>query len=182
MTRDARGFTLLELMVSLSFVAVAVLAVLPNLREMMARNRVTSAARSIQTTLQTARMRAINERRDYVVLFENAGWNLFQDADRDGVKDSAEPWIQAAPAPLPAQVRFMMPPVTNGGNPSDVPQLPTSGCRCARYQSNGTVVVTGDTSTLAIALGDKKYYRQLQLTVGGAVKMQQWNARLAQWQ
>src|SRR5258708_6158827 len=92
-TRSARGFTLIELCVSLTIASIAVLTVLPNIARMTTRSRVIETSRQVAAALQLARMRAINERVPYAVSFSSTGFNLYQDTNGNQVRDTSEPWL-----------------------------------------------------------------------------------------
>jgi prepilin-type N-terminal cleavage/methylation domain-containing protein len=167
-----RGFTLIELGVVVMIVGAGLLAALPNLKSTASRNRVTDATRRIESALQLARMKAINEGKDHVVQFSPGGWNIFVDNDKDGVRDSDDRWLYAAPIRLPPQVRYAVPTGPYAGE--QPPQLQITGCQCARWQSNGTLRVSASTTTMTAALQSGSDYRRLSLSVAGAMKFQRW--------
>jgi len=56
------GFTLVELMITVAVIAIVAAIAMPNLTELMRRNRLTSAANEMVALLQTARTAAISNR------------------------------------------------------------------------------------------------------------------------
>jgi type IV fimbrial biogenesis protein FimT len=83
MRRHARGFSLLELMVVITVIAILVGLAVPSYRSWMANTRVRSAAESIQNGLRTARNEAAQ--RGTNVRFEitstDSAWQVCQLAD-----------------------------------------------------------------------------------------------------
>lgn len=102
-TRAAsRGFTLIELMVSLAVMGIVVGLAVPGFQAVVNGNRLSAAANELVASLQTARMEAIRRSRRVVVCSSanaNAGadatcasanvdgWITFVDTNSDGVFD-----------------------------------------------------------------------------------------------
>ncbi|MFC5569446.1 GspH/FimT family pseudopilin [Lysobacter yangpyeongensis] len=105
-----RGFTLIELMVTLAVVAILAAAATPAMQSLVNGNRLRSAANETVASLQSARLEAIRVNRRTVACLSvdpNAaipscaaagatGWIVFQDADRDGQYDVAERLVRRA--------------------------------------------------------------------------------------
>lgn len=70
--RSSRGFTIIELMITLVIVAVLLAVVVPSFTDLMARRRLEGAATELSTDLQYARTEAISRQRD-VALVTAAG-------------------------------------------------------------------------------------------------------------
>jgi len=100
MTRTGQGFTLIELMVTVSVAAVLLAVGVPSFQTTVKNNRLTAAANSLVGALNLARSEAI--KRGVFVTFckrngggtdcdnsasWNDGWIVFSDLDRDGVFD-----------------------------------------------------------------------------------------------
>ncbi len=86
---NQKGFTLLELIVVVAVIAVASGILLPVYFTMKPTIRVNGAARQIQGDLMWAKMRAVSENNDYVIIFGSAGQDLSNDTyyiydDNDG--------------------------------------------------------------------------------------------------
>ena len=67
MNRPAKGFTLIELMVTLAVLAILAAVGIPSFQRLAAENRVSSQANSTQAALQFARAEALKRRCDVVV-------------------------------------------------------------------------------------------------------------------
>lgn len=65
--RSARGFTLIELMVTLAVLAILATVGIPAFQQLAAENRVSSQANATQAALQFARSEALKRRCDVVV-------------------------------------------------------------------------------------------------------------------
>lgn len=91
-----RGFTLIELMVTISLLAILAAIAAANLSSFFVRNRVAGASNDLFTTLSLARgeatmrgmpvtlRRLSSTSRDW-----SAGWELFVDVNGDGVRDTS---------------------------------------------------------------------------------------------
>jgi len=99
-----RGFTLIELMVTISVAAILLGIAVPSYNHLMQSNRASTTANRLLSTLMLARSEAIQRNQRVVVCIVQAGsdacdtsstaWEsgmmVFADADNDGVRDSAE--------------------------------------------------------------------------------------------
>lgn len=81
-----RGFTLIELMVVVSIIAVTAAITVPNMIGWLPNYRLSSGARTVLTALQNARMRAIKENRTVAIQFDVGGrtYFLFSDDGNSG--------------------------------------------------------------------------------------------------
>lgn len=102
MARTARGFTLLELMITLAVLAIALGVGAPAMGALLEHTRATRTLHLATSALATARMEAIRRNRPVSVWPSadghrcradpvwSAGWIIFVDADRTGQPGSAE--------------------------------------------------------------------------------------------
>ena len=105
------GFTLIELMVTLTVVGILVGAAVPNMRDFMRNNRLTGGVNDLLHSLQVARTEAIKRQSGNVVVCGTAaptvadaaltcdyttfnGWFVFQDTDGNWQHSAAEPVIE----------------------------------------------------------------------------------------
>jgi type IV fimbrial biogenesis protein FimT len=72
--RGARGFTLIELMVTLAVAGVLMMIAIPSFKKITLSNRLTTAANDLVDSLNTARMEAI-KRNDYAQFCSNVAAN-----------------------------------------------------------------------------------------------------------
>lgn len=72
----ARGFTIVELMISVAIAGLLTLMSVPTFMGMLAAVRVNAAARDLATEIQWARMRAVTKRTDYRVQFDTTDHTL----------------------------------------------------------------------------------------------------------
>lgn len=113
MKQRVRGFTLIELMVSIGILAILIAVAIPSFTSIMVNYRLTSIANTFVANAQLARSEAI-KRNGRVTMCKSAdgatcvltggweqGWILFQDVDNNAVRGSAEDIIHTESA-LPA--------------------------------------------------------------------------------
>lgn len=114
MKQRVRGFTLIELMVSIGILAILTAVAIPSFTSIMINYRLTSIANTFVASAQLARSEAI-KRNGRVTMCKSAdgatcvltggweqGWILFPDVDNNAVRGSAEDIIHTERA-LPAK-------------------------------------------------------------------------------
>ncbi|MDX1799910.1 MAG: GspH/FimT family pseudopilin [Marinobacter sp.] len=101
------GFTIIELMVTFSVLAIIATFAVPSFRDVIISNSVASDRDELFVTLNFARSEAVKRGRAVTVcksangsscdnsLDWTAGWLVFQDDNRDGAKAGTEPAIRA---------------------------------------------------------------------------------------
>lgn len=108
-TRSTRGFTLIELMVTISVAGILLAIAVPSLRTFLQNNRLTSAANDVLRSFQIARSEAI-KRQQHVIVCASAnptvatpacssngtfsGWIVFQDTNNNWAVDTGEPILE----------------------------------------------------------------------------------------
>ena len=101
-TRTQLGFTLIELMVTVSIVAILATVAAPNFRTFVLNNRISSTSQELLRTLQSARGEATKRQKNIVVCLATSldttpscvtnsttptGWILFEDGNSNWVYD-----------------------------------------------------------------------------------------------
>lgn len=86
-----RGFTLLELIITIS-IAVIIMAILaPQLQKMMIRNRLNGAARQVVNDLMSSRMNASSQNNRFRVIFlDNHRYMIHDDDNNNNTIDTGE--------------------------------------------------------------------------------------------
>jgi len=132
--RKNTGFTLLELMATLAIAAVLVAVALPNYREMVKNNCMTTGNNALVASLQQARSEAVKRSTNVTVSASNAGdttnewgtgWAITLDEDRDGdgVMDTGEDYNGNGALDAAALVRT----VTLGCEATTIDEIAPSG-------------------------------------------------------
>ncbi|MGB6097447.1 MAG: GspH/FimT family pseudopilin [Comamonas thiooxydans] len=118
----SRGFTAIELMVTVAILAVLAGLAAPSFNPIIERWRVRQASEELQSTFYFARSEAIKRGGNVTILRSDdgggctevgtdtslwsCGWIVFADLDNDGAQDSGEDTLQTAPAPNKVSVQF----------------------------------------------------------------------------
>jgi len=101
----ASGFTLIELIVTITVAAILLTLAIPSFESVINSNRLTAAANEMMASLQTARMESIRRGRHTVLCLSDKpeelmpkcdaatnarGWAVFRDDNKDGSAESAD--------------------------------------------------------------------------------------------
>ena len=102
--RHITGFTLLELMVTVSIAAILLALALPSFQSSMRSNRVATATNELLASLALARSEAVRNTRGAGVCASadgascgidwNSGWLVWTDANGTGAVDAGEPVVR----------------------------------------------------------------------------------------
>ncbi len=103
-----KGFTLIELMVTVAIVAILVVVGIPNLRDAMIRSRLSGQIQEFYGTLSLARSEAI-KRGAFITICKSSngtgctgnwsdGWIVFVDPNANGAVDGGETILRVFPA------------------------------------------------------------------------------------
>jgi type IV fimbrial biogenesis protein FimT len=102
---NARGFTLIELMVTLALVAILMAVAVPSLTTFQRNAQLTSFSNTMLASINAARGEAMKRGRSAVVVPINgtdwsSGWIVFVDVNRNQVYDAtSDPMVLTQPAP-----------------------------------------------------------------------------------
>ncbi|MFN3732856.1 GspH/FimT family pseudopilin [Comamonas testosteroni] len=118
----SKGFTAIELMVTVAVLAILAGIAAPSFNPIIERWRVRQISEELQSTLYFARSEAIKRGGNVTILRSDdgggctavgtdtslwsCGWIVFADLDNDGELDSGEDTLQTAPAPNKVSVQF----------------------------------------------------------------------------
>ncbi|KAF1713067.1 GspH/FimT family pseudopilin [Pseudoxanthomonas sacheonensis] len=116
-SRQLRGFTLIELMVTISVIAILIAIGMPSFISVINSNRLTAQSNEVVAALQLARVEAVRQNRRAIVCGSsngstcsastawNTGWITFLDMDSNGSPAAAEV-IRVNTVKAPLQVRM----------------------------------------------------------------------------
>lgn len=134
-SKVAKGFTLIELIVTMAVLAILVALAAPSFTSVINGNRLTGNANELMTTLQSARMEAVRRNARVVICRNDApdtaqtcntaagawlGWMSFVDdgsgggTARDGVRNGTETVMTSGTFNAPSQLQAS--PAISGGN------------------------------------------------------------------
>ena len=99
--RKKSGFTLFELLTVIAIIAIIAAIAIPNFIAWLPKYRLGSAARSLLSAMQFARLMAVKENANVLVNFDpgNNNYRVFTDYDKDNDQDAAEPTIRKGKMP-----------------------------------------------------------------------------------
>ena len=119
--RGAAGFTLIELMVTISLIVVVMALAAPSFTAYQRNAELTSVANTLLSSLTAARAEAMKRGRNVTVVPADgshwtSGWIVFVDEDASGTKASTETTLSSEPAPasaitiatVPADMTYVM--------------------------------------------------------------------------
>jgi len=147
---DKSGFSLIELIVTLSIFGLMMAIAIPSFLIYRPTMRIKGAARDIVSVFQFARMKAVQENNTFAVKFVGSDYFIYDDNDNDDVyADTTDPLdIAVRTLTLPDGISFgvganVNRSVSGGGTPAD---FITFGGDACDFQPSGTA----DTGTVYI--------------------------------
>ncbi|HEX2254978.1 MAG TPA: GspH/FimT family protein [Thermoanaerobaculia bacterium] len=145
----SRGFTLVELLVTVAVAVLALLLLVPALQSIFERRRLQGTAEQALAYLRQARYEAIQRNRAVAVTVDEVAGVLFRDLDGDGSLDPAE--RQEGTIALPEGVEL-------GGPPADADPVvgftESDGRHSAVFLPTGTLADDGGAFRLRDADGN----------------------------
>ncbi len=157
----SNGFTLIELMIGISILAIVLAAGLPSFSEWIHNSRIRTAAESLTHGMQKARAEAVSRNTTITfVLGNGAFWSILQGANAIESMPSAETASTVSVTSIPT------PPAT------DAPTTITfSGMGIVAPNADGTASITQiDVDSTAISSANSRDLRVV-VGAGGAVRM-----------
>jgi type IV fimbrial biogenesis protein FimT len=96
--RGHKGFSLVELMVIMGILAILASIAMINMIAWTPKQRLMSAANDVQGAINFARMAAVKELNNVVILFNTPtrGFTVFVDSDNDTVQDAGERTLRSS--------------------------------------------------------------------------------------
>jgi type IV fimbrial biogenesis protein FimT len=88
--RKHSGFTVVELLVAISLIAIIAAIAIPNVIGWLPDYRLRSAAQDLYSNFQKAKLTAVKRNTNCAVRFDGTGYSLFVDDDRDFIEDAGE--------------------------------------------------------------------------------------------
>jgi type IV fimbrial biogenesis protein FimT len=90
-----KGFTLIELMITVAIMSVMMAVGLPSFQSIIASSRLTSTTNAMVSALQLARTEALKQHRTIAIAHKQGGdwqngWDVFVDLDGDEIPDTNE--------------------------------------------------------------------------------------------
>ena len=117
--QNQRGFTIIELMITVTIAAIVMAIAIPSFRTVAQSSQQRNAVADLSTTLARARTDAAARRRSITICASSdqttcsgavtweTGWIIFVDTDGDGTLDAAEETLVVHPA-FPSEVTIRM--------------------------------------------------------------------------
>ena len=111
--RNQNGFTLYELMITVTIIGVILMIGVPNFAEFTANSRMSATANDLHSSFLLARSEAARAKSNITICASansmagpaaacggvfDQGWIIFEDTDGDIVRDAGEPLLRAHPA------------------------------------------------------------------------------------
>jgi len=127
-----RGFTLIELMVTIAIVGIVSMIAVPNMIGWRAERKMRGAINNLQGDMQLARFRAIRDAEEIAVLF-NPGPNsylVFVDSNKNCTPDAGEQQLRNVTLPVGVTFKSL-----------------TFAANCTRFDAKGMPAILG-TATL----------------------------------
>jgi len=100
----SKGFTLIELMITIVILSVLVSIAIPGFQETIRRNKISATANDFIGSLLFARSEAIKREQDVAIVASNnwsSGWETFIDSNKNGVKNPGEEVLKSYTFNLP---------------------------------------------------------------------------------
>lgn len=93
--QKTKGFTLIELIITLTIAAVLVSLAAPSFRDVIKNNRLSAQYNELLTSMSLTRSEAVKRGTDIIILSKNganwqSGWTVFNDTNNNNTPDTSE--------------------------------------------------------------------------------------------
>lgn len=152
-----KGFTLIELMITVTIVSILMSVGLPSFQTIIAGSRLTSAANAMVSALQLARMEALKQHNPVVVTKKTNwgnGWIVFVDTNRNNTQDTTEKIVSTFDAV------------------SSTVNVTTNYVNYIRYDGSGRANVGGNFLFCSPATGTATDFRKVVIAATGRVRVE----------
>lgn len=160
--KHQKGVTLIELMITISIIAIILTSVAPSIQSILIKNRIVAEINELSSLIQYARHQAIDEQAQIIVCpstdYENCGtdWNdpkiVFIDTNNDGARNDASEELLVASTAIASTHIMTGPAIT------------------LQFEDTGEANVSSEI-LLCHDNKDAEYARSLSITLQGRVKM-----------
>ncbi len=185
-TTKSYGFTLIELVITLSIIALAVLFSVPSIAEWAPYYRMKGDASTIAGILTTARFEAVKRNQDVVAQFNTANETVtvFEDTDGNGTQDAGEPTLNTYT--LSQSVNFgvngiVADDLNGSGNPPTASITFTNNR--VSFASNGSATPAGELYLMfdPNTVVNTQQAFGVSVAAGGQVRYARWNPSINNW-
>jgi type IV fimbrial biogenesis protein FimT len=160
-----RGFTLIEVVIVMSILAISIGIALPSFRGVLRNTNVSNQTNDLVTALATARSEAVRRGRQVAVMSNSggadwsSGWQIMADSTGDGTFAAPDEVVSASP-PLDGQYHVF---AKNGGAGGDGRIV---------FNINGGLSSAGFDMNVCYPTGDATKSRRIRVRVSGSVSSQ----------
>lgn len=156
------GFTLIEVMIVIAIVGIMSAVAIPSIINWLPNYRLSSAARDIVSCLQEAKMRAVKENTNVIVIFSSNEYEAFVDDGEGGgnsgnnIKDGSE--LRIKKVTMPVEI--------------DLSDFNNPGAAEIKLGFNSRGLLATNSGSLLVK-NNKSNYRKIIATTAGNIRVEQ---------